>query len=146
MRELDAKKITEAVRKLCIEANSFLPEDLRDRIEEFYREETWPMARGILEQVRENYKIAENQHQPICQDTGMACVFLKIGQEIYAQQYAKAQQCCGKEYLSFVISQRSRPCNSQNGSGDVEQCCNAGTDFFQRTGKLLKQNLQKRAF
>jgi len=83
MRELDAKKITEAVQKLCIEANYFLPEDIRDRIEDFYREETWPMARDILEQIRKNYRIAETEHQPICQDTGMACVFLKIGQDVH---------------------------------------------------------------
>lgn len=85
MREMDAKKITETVRKLCIEANYNLPGDLQNRIESCYQEETWPIARDILEQIRENYKIAEAEHQPICQDTGMACVFLKIGQDVHIE-------------------------------------------------------------
>ena len=83
MRELSAQCITDAVRRLCIEANCHLPADLRERIEASHARETWPQAREILERIMENYRIADEQDQPICQDTGMACVFLKIGQEVH---------------------------------------------------------------
>lgn len=83
MREIDAKQITEAVRRLCIEANCHLPDDMKQRIETFRNQETWPQAQEILDRIIENYKIADDGNQPICQDTGMACVFLKIGQEVH---------------------------------------------------------------
>ena len=83
MREIAAREITEVVRKLCIEANCVLPQDMKNRIDASYEEETWPQAREILERIMENYRIAEQTFQPICQDTGMACVFLKIGQDVH---------------------------------------------------------------
>ncbi len=83
MRELDAKEITEAVRKLCIEANCMLPRDMKERIEACRNHETWPIAQEILDRIIENFHIAELEHQPICQDTGMACIFLKIGQDVH---------------------------------------------------------------
>ncbi len=85
MRELSAQCITDAVRRLCIEANCHLPEDVRNCLRESHGAETWPQAREILERIMENYAIADVQAQPICQDTGMACVFLKIGQEVHIQ-------------------------------------------------------------
>ena len=78
-----ASRITETVRKLCIEANCVLPRDMKERIHACYARESWPQAREILERIMENYKIAEASRQPICQDTGMACVFLKIGQDVH---------------------------------------------------------------
>ncbi|MBQ7801504.1 MAG: fumarate hydratase [Oscillospiraceae bacterium] len=83
MKELSAARITDAVRRLCIEANCHLPRDMRTRIRESMEEEDWPQAREILERIRSNYEIADRENQPICQDTGMACVFLKIGQEVH---------------------------------------------------------------
>ena len=83
MREIMASRITETVRKLCIEANCVLPRDMKERIHACYARESWPQAREILERIMENYKIAEASRQPICQDTGMACVFLKIGQDVH---------------------------------------------------------------
>lgn len=83
MRTISAGLITEAVRRMCIEANCVLPQDVRDRIEEARQSETWPVAAGILEKISENYHIAEAGMQPICQDTGMACVFLEIGQDVH---------------------------------------------------------------
>ncbi len=83
MREISARQITETVKRLCIDANCHLPEDMQTRICQCRDQELWPQAREILEQIMENYKIAEENHQPICQDTGMACVFLKIGQEVH---------------------------------------------------------------
>ena len=83
MREIKAEKITEVVRKLCIEANTYLPQDLKKRIEDSFEAESWPQAKEILERIIENYNIADQQGKPICQETGMACVFVTIGQEVH---------------------------------------------------------------
>ena len=83
MREINAQQITEVIRKLCIRANCHLPEDLKTRINDCYSAEDWPQGREILAQIMENYRLAERETMPICQDTGMACVFLKIGQEVH---------------------------------------------------------------
>ncbi|MBR4863767.1 MAG: fumarate hydratase [Oscillospiraceae bacterium] len=85
MREIKAEKITEVVRKLCINANCYLPEDVKKRIEDMHDAETWPQAREILERIMENYQLAAEGDRPICQDTGLACVFLKIGQEVHIE-------------------------------------------------------------
>ena len=83
MREIKAQQITEVVKKLCIEANCHLSEDMKTCIRECHGAEPWPQAREILERIMENYEIADRQDQPICQDTGVACVFLKVGQEVH---------------------------------------------------------------
>ena len=83
MREISAGLITETVSRLCIEANCILPQDIRDRIEEARQKETWPVAAEILNRISENCRIAEAGMQPVCQDTGMACVFIEIGQEVH---------------------------------------------------------------
>ena len=83
MRELDAQQITQTVKRLCIEANCQLPADIKNRIEQSYAEEPWSQAREILERIIENYQIAGKDNQPICQDTGAACVFLKVGQDVH---------------------------------------------------------------
>jgi len=85
MREIQATQITEVVKRLCMEANCHLPQDMKDRITACHAQETWPQAKEILERIIENYQIADEKDQPICQDTGMACVFLKIGQEVHIQ-------------------------------------------------------------
>ena len=85
MREIQATQITEVVKRLCIEANCHLPQDMKDRITACHAQETWPQAKEILERIIENYQIADQKDQPICQDTGMACVFLKIGQDVHVQ-------------------------------------------------------------
>ena len=83
MREIDSKVITKTVRDLCIEANSFLPEDIKARISKACEEEPWPLAGSILGIIKTNYEIAESARVPVCQDTGMACVFLTIGQDVH---------------------------------------------------------------
>ena len=85
MRQINAQAITDVVKRLCIEANCHLSQDMKDRIREFHARESWPQAKEILERIIENYQIADTQNQPICQDTGMACVFLKIGQDVHIQ-------------------------------------------------------------
>jgi len=83
MREISGKLITETVKRLCIEANYHLSDDLKKCINDFCESETWPQAKEILERIIENYNIADEKNQPICQDTGVACVFLKIGQDVH---------------------------------------------------------------
>ena len=83
MREINAEIITSAVKKLCIEANCHLTKDIKDCIAECHKNEPWPQAKEILERIIENYEIADEKDQPVCQDTGVACVFLKIGQDVH---------------------------------------------------------------
>ena len=83
MRTINAQQITDTVARLCIEANCHLSKDIKDRLSTMYAQETWPQAKEILERIIENYNIADAENVPVCQDTGMACVFLKIGQEVY---------------------------------------------------------------
>lgn len=85
MREIKAERITETVKKLCIEANCHLTSDMKQCICRAKEEETWPQAKEILERIIENFEIADEKAQPVCQDTGMACVFLKIGQEVHIE-------------------------------------------------------------
>ena len=85
MRTIDALNITNTVKKLCMEANCFLSGDIKNRIEKARCEESWPQAKEILGHIVNNYEIAEQKNQPICQDTGVACVFLKIGQEVHIE-------------------------------------------------------------
>ena len=83
MREIQASAITEVVKRLCIEANCHLPKDMQERITEARAAENWPGACEILDRIIENYTIADERNVPICQDTGVACVFLEIGQEVH---------------------------------------------------------------
>ena len=83
MREIRAERITEVVRRLCISANNHLPQDVKDCIERSYAQENWGQAKEILERIMENYEIADREDCPICQDTGVACVFVKLGQEVH---------------------------------------------------------------
>ncbi len=83
MREINAVKITETVKKLCIEANCHLSSDIKECIKRFRADETWAQAKEILERIIENYEISDEKNQPVCQDTGIACVFLKIGQDVH---------------------------------------------------------------
>ncbi|MBR3037160.1 MAG: fumarate hydratase [Clostridia bacterium] len=83
MREFQAGVLTDAIRDLAIEANCVLPADMQARIEQARRDEPFPTAQGILDKIIENYGIAERNTVPICQDTGVCCVFLKIGQDVH---------------------------------------------------------------
>lgn len=83
MREIKAEAIGQAVARLCMSANRNLPQDVRACIVRSREEEPWAPARGILDRIVENYEIAEAEELPICQDTGVACVFLEVGQEVH---------------------------------------------------------------
>ena len=83
MREIAAERITEVVARLCVDANCHLPEDMKERIRLSLSREDWPQGREILNRIIQNFEIADRENRPICQDTGMACVFLKIGQDVH---------------------------------------------------------------
>ena len=83
MREIQAQQITDVVERLCIEANEQLPGDIKDAIRRCRACEDWEIAQGVLDKIITNFEIADEQCVPICQDTGMACVFLEIGQDVH---------------------------------------------------------------
>lgn len=83
MREIQASVITDTIERLCIEVNQVLPDDIKKSIQACRASEDGQIACGILDNIIENYQIAENEQVPICQDTGMACVFLEIGQDVH---------------------------------------------------------------
>ena len=85
MRNIIASEITAVVRRLCIEANCHLTEDLKNCIVSCRACEPFPVAQGILDQIIENYQIADQNNVPVCQDTGMACVFVDVGQEVHIE-------------------------------------------------------------
>ncbi len=76
MREIEVSRLTEVIEKLCIEANNHLPEDVKCAIKNCRACEDGEIAQGILDNIIENFEIADRENVPICQDTGMACVFL----------------------------------------------------------------------
>ena len=83
MRELRSEVITDAVKHLCIKANRILPDDVRRCIEAYREHEDWLPAEKAMDCIIENYKIAEKENIPICQDTGVACVFIELGQNVH---------------------------------------------------------------
>ena len=83
MRTVNVDKVTEAVREMCINANYFLSPDMRKKLKEAAEQEESPLGKQILCQLQENLQIAGEDQIPICQDTGMAVIFLEIGQEVY---------------------------------------------------------------
>ena len=83
MREISADLIRDKIAELAIEANCKLPCDVKRRIEEARAAEPWPTAQGILDKIIENYGIADRDNVPICQETGVCCVFLKVGQDVH---------------------------------------------------------------
>ncbi|MDR1927687.1 MAG: fumarate hydratase [Oscillospiraceae bacterium] len=83
MRELDVSLVEEAVARLCVEANLYLPQSLRNKIEQARQTEENPLARDVLSDLLRNLEAAETLHLPICQDTGMAVIFAEIGQELH---------------------------------------------------------------
>ncbi len=83
MRELSVAVIEQAVCELCVEANRRLPPDVCRAVEASQCTERTPLARDVLRDLRENIAVAERCGLPVCQDTGMAVVFLKIGQDVH---------------------------------------------------------------
>ena len=83
MREIHVNDICDTVARLCIESNYFLGEDVLKALR-FYREnENSPVGREVIDQILENARVASEQQLPLCQDCGLAVVFLELGQEVH---------------------------------------------------------------
>lgn len=82
MRTIQAADITNTVRDLCIRANCVMSDGLLDALRTAHESETWPVANATLGCMLENAAIAECEMVPICQDTGAACVFIELGQDL----------------------------------------------------------------
>lgn len=83
MREINVQEITKNIKEMCIEANHFLSEDMKAVFEKAVASEKSPLGCQVLSQLEENLKIAGEDMIPICQDTGMAVIFIKVGQEVH---------------------------------------------------------------
>lgn len=83
MRTVDVSVVTQNIKEMCIEANHFLTEDMKCALDKAVTAEKSPLGKQVLEQLEENLQIAGEDMIPICQDTGMAVVFMEIGQEVH---------------------------------------------------------------
>jgi fumarate hydratase subunit alpha len=121
MRIVRAELITEAVNRLFVKANRSLPGDVREKIRSCYEQETWPGARDSLEKIIENFELAEKNQVPVCQDTGMACVFLEIGREVHIEGNIQdaadrgVRRACEEGYLrASIVADPLRRGNTQD--------------------------------
>lgn len=83
MREIDVATITQNIKEMCIEANHFLTDDMKKVFNQAVDSEESPLGKQVLCQLKENLQIAGDDMIPICQDTGMAVVFINVGQEVH---------------------------------------------------------------
>lgn len=98
MRTIHTDQITEAIKEMCIEANLVLSKDVESRLCDAKEKETSELGQKILSQLEENMKIAKEENIPICQDTGMAIIFLELGQEV----------CLSGAYLEDAVNEGVR--------------------------------------
>ena len=85
MRNIAASAITDVVADLCIRANLHLPADVQAALEKARKDEPWPLAKSTLDLLHKNLDAADAQCLPICQDTGMACVFVELGTDVHIE-------------------------------------------------------------
>ena len=83
MKEINVSEITKTIKKLCIDANYYLSDDIRNQLLKAKEIETWDIAKGVLDKILINAEIASTEKMPMCQDTGMTCVFIEIGQDVH---------------------------------------------------------------
>ena len=83
MREIDVKILTDEIKDMCISVNHDLSNDMRDALVRAADEEVSPIGQKVLSQLKENLDIAKEEMIPICQDTGMAVIFLEVGQDVH---------------------------------------------------------------
>lgn len=85
MRTISVDEITKNIKEMCIEANHYLSEDMKEALEQTAVKEKSPLGKQILCQLKDNLKIAAEDMIPICQDTGMAVIFMEIGQDVHVE-------------------------------------------------------------
>ena len=83
MRNISVNEITNNIKEMCIEANHFLTDDMKEALSNALKKEESEVGKNVLEQLQENLKIAASDMIPICQDTGMTVIFMEIGQEVH---------------------------------------------------------------
>ncbi|GAA0859913.1 MULTISPECIES: fumarate hydratase [Clostridium] len=83
MREVSVNTIRDIVKELCIEANYYISNDIKEELINSNNKEKFEIAKEVLSKIIENDDIAKKEDMPICQDTGMACIFLDIGQDVH---------------------------------------------------------------
>ena len=83
MREINVREIENVVKQLCIDANYYISDDIKDALNKFKEEEPFMIAEDVLDKILLNADIAANENVPICQDTGMACIFIEVGQDVH---------------------------------------------------------------
>ena len=83
MREINVSQIIDTIENLCIDANLHLPKDIKCAVKSCYKAEDGAVAKDVLGNIIKNFEIAECDNIPVCQDTGMACVFMEIGQDVH---------------------------------------------------------------
>ena len=83
VRTIETSEITRNIKEMCIKANHYLSDDMDDAMKQAVNTEKSPLGKKILNQLQENLEIADKEFIPICQDTGMAVVFIEIGQEVH---------------------------------------------------------------
>ncbi len=85
MKTVDAKRITEEVKRMCIEANYFLPEDVMNTLKEKRDEDGWELAKDVLDKIIANAELAATDEVPMCQDTGVTFVLVEMGQDVHVE-------------------------------------------------------------
>jgi fumarate hydratase subunit alpha len=85
MRNVNVESITDSVKKLCMNANYYLGDDVVESIKRAGEKEESPLGREILNQILENAEIAKNEKMPLCQDTGLAAIFVELGQDVHVE-------------------------------------------------------------
>ena len=83
IRTISAAAITDAVEQLCIQANTRLPADVKAALDAAEASEPWPLAKETLGLLQKNLCVAADRELPICQDTGMACIFVELGRDAH---------------------------------------------------------------
>ena len=83
VREINVSLIETTIEKMCIDANYYLNKDIKDALVKSSLAEASPLGKSILNDILENAKLAEEKNVPMCQDTGMAVIFITIGQEVH---------------------------------------------------------------
>ena len=102
MRTIDVAEITRNIKEMCIEANHFLARDMDEAMKKAVETEQAPLGKQILNQLQDNLKIAGEDMIPICQDTGMAVIFVEIGQDVHfvngvLEAWRRGKDYCGTQ-------------------------------------------------
>jgi fumarate hydratase subunit alpha len=123
MRELHASAVTEAVARLCVAANYDLGQDVERALERAAGSEQSPVGRGVLQQILENARIARDDEMPICQDCGLAIVYLDLGQDLHiagGDLYAAVHEGVGRGYREGYLRKSSvrQPFSGRVNTGD----------------------------